>query len=105
MSVQLRRPRDTAMMMAPNAPMAPPSVGVAMPKKMVPNTKKINNKGGISTNVTRSAMRESRFNPKFLFATASTKASKTPAHSDTTMVSSVGGFTPATPLKKEITVP
>ena len=31
---------------APVAPMAPPSVGVAMPRKIVPSTKKINNNGG-----------------------------------------------------------
>ena len=42
-------------------PVADASVGVAMPRKMVPSTRKISSSGGISTKVTRSAMRESRF--------------------------------------------
>jgi hypothetical protein len=33
--------------------MAPPSVGVAMPRKMVPSTRKIRNSGGTSTSSTR----------------------------------------------------
>jgi hypothetical protein len=44
-----------AMISAPSAPMAPPSVGVAMPRKMVPSTRKISTSGGISTKVTCSA--------------------------------------------------
>lgn len=54
-----KRPRDTAMANAPTAPMAPPSVGVATPMKMVPNTRKMRKSGGIITNVTRSAISES----------------------------------------------
>ena len=38
------------------------------------------------------------FNCKVLFNTANTKASNTPAHKATTMVSSVGGLTPETPF-------
>ncbi|MCY1305774.1 hypothetical protein D9M70_555980 [compost metagenome] len=40
------------MISAPTAPIAPPSVGVAMPRKMVPRTRKISAKGGISTMMT-----------------------------------------------------
>jgi len=42
--------------------MAPPSVGVATPRKMVPSTRKIRISGGISTKVTCSASRDSRSN-------------------------------------------
>ena len=42
---------------APAEPMAPPSVGVAMPRKMVPSTRKISARGGIMTMTT---WRESR---------------------------------------------
>ena len=55
--------------------MAPPSVGVATPKKMVPSTKKIKIKGGINTKVTCSAnldnkpMRVTRFTMAKLKAT------------------------------------
>ena len=45
---------------APSAPMAPPSVGVATPRKIVPSTRKIKISGGISTKVTCSASLESR---------------------------------------------
>ena len=38
--------------MAPDAPMAPPSVGVATPMKIVPSTRKIRNSGGTITKVT-----------------------------------------------------
>ena len=70
--------------------MAPPSVGVAMPRKMVPSTRKISASGGISTKVTRSAMRESR--PSFVtrLMTARAKAMPTPTHMETTISSSVG---------------
>jgi hypothetical protein len=40
--------------------MAPPSVGVARPRKMVPSTRKIRISGGISTKVTRSESFDSR---------------------------------------------
>ncbi len=46
------RPFTAAMISAPTAPMAPPSVGVAMPRKMVPSTRKISASGGISTMIT-----------------------------------------------------
>ena len=48
----LSRPFAAAMTSAPTAPMAPPSVGVAMPRKMVPSTRKISASGGISTMIT-----------------------------------------------------
>ena len=48
------------MISAPSAPIAPPSVGVATPRKIVPSTRKISTSGGISTKVTRSASRDSR---------------------------------------------
>ena len=53
------RLRATAMISAPLAPIAPPSVGVATPRKIVPSTRKISASGGISTKVTRSASRDS----------------------------------------------
>ena len=37
----------SAMTMAPLAPIAPPSVGVATPRKIVPSTRKISTSGGI----------------------------------------------------------
>ena len=52
-SDQLRRRLTSASTSAPVAPMAPPSVGVAMPRKIVPSTRKISASGGISTNMTR----------------------------------------------------
>jgi hypothetical protein len=45
-------------MSAPEAPMAPPSVGVATPMKMVPSTRKIRNSGGTMTKVVCCAMCE-----------------------------------------------
>ena len=53
-------PLTTASTTAPKAPMAPPSVGVATPRKMVPKTRKIKIRGGISTKVTCSANLESK---------------------------------------------
>jgi hypothetical protein len=41
-----RRWRAMARISAPAAPIAPPSVGVAMPRKMVPSTRKISSSGG-----------------------------------------------------------
>ena len=49
-SDQLSRRLASARTSAPVAPMAPPSVGVAMPRKIVPSTRKISASGGISTN-------------------------------------------------------
>lgn len=48
-NLRSRRRRTTAMIKAPVAPMAPPSVGVAMPRKMVPSTRKIRASGGMRT--------------------------------------------------------
>src|SRR5690625_6490653 len=42
-SLKLSRPRLNAMIMAPTAPIAPPSVGVATPITIVPTTHKIQN--------------------------------------------------------------
>ena len=50
----------SAMTSAPVAPIAPPSVGVAMPRKIVPSTRKISASGGIMTITTCSARRLSR---------------------------------------------
>ena len=55
---------------------------------MVPSTRKISASGGISTKVTRSAMRDSRWSFSSLLATASTNARPTPTAIDTTMFSS-----------------
>ena len=55
-----RRFLASAMASAPVAPIAPPSVGVATPRKIVPSTRKIRPSGGISTKVTRSAICDSR---------------------------------------------
>ena len=48
---QLSRRLAAPRMSAPAAPIAPPSVGVAMPRKIVPSTRKIRNSGGTMTNV------------------------------------------------------
>ena len=47
-----------AMTSAPTAPMAPPSVGVAMPRKIVPSTRNTSASGGISTMTTCCASRD-----------------------------------------------
>ena len=49
--------------MAPTAPMAPPSVGVATPMKMVPRTRKMSSSGGTITNTTCSASADSNRGP------------------------------------------
>ncbi len=49
--------------MAPIAPMAPPSVGVATPMKIVPSTRKISSSGGTMTNTTCSASADRRRGP------------------------------------------
>ena len=48
----VRRPRDSASAMAPTAPRAPASVGVAMPAKMLPRTTRISTMGGSMTTAT-----------------------------------------------------
>ena len=70
--------RALAINKAPIAPMAPPSVGVAMPKKIVPKTKKIKTNGGISTKVTRSVKRESKPARVYLLMSAKPKATNAP---------------------------
>jgi len=87
------RRRASAITSAPTAPIAPPSVGVAMPRKMVPRTRKIRASGGISTKVTRSAIFDSRPRPATRLTTASRKATPTPTHIETTISSSVGVVT------------
>ena len=79
---------ETAMISAPNAPMAPPSVGVATPRKMVPRTRKIRISGGISTKVTCCAKRESRPSPVNLLIRASVRASKDATVMDMMTISS-----------------
>ena len=83
------RRRATAIRMAPTAPMAPPSVGVATPMKMVPSTRKISASGGIITKVTRSARADSSPSPNALLTSAMTKA-VAPQNSSATMRSSNG---------------
>ena len=82
------RPRAIAMTSAPVAPIAPPSVGVAMPRKIVPSTKKISPSGGIITKVTRSAIFDSSPMPVTRLITAATKAMATPTHMEVTISSS-----------------
>ena len=54
---------NIASSIAPVAPMAPPSVGVATPMKMVPSTRKIRNSGGTITNVTCCAISDRKRKP------------------------------------------
>ena len=75
-------PRRCAITSAPVAPIAPPSVGVATPRKIVPSTRKISASGGISTKVTRSAMRDSSSSLSSRLSTASANATPTPTHID-----------------------
>src|SRR5665213_481727 len=83
-----RRRRASAMISAPVAPIAPPSVGVATPRKMVPSTRKISASGGIITNVTRSAIFDKRPSFNTRFRTAAKNATPAPTDVETTMVSS-----------------
>ena len=76
------------MISAPVAPIAPPSVGVATPRKIVPSTRKISASGGISTNTTRSAIFDSRPNLNTRFSTAAKKATPVPTLVAMTSVSS-----------------
>ena len=57
--------------------MAPPSVGVAMPRKMVPRTRKISASGGTSTKTTLRAMPDSLFQPSRWSASVMAKAKTT----------------------------
>ena len=78
------------MISAPVAPIAPPSVGVATPRKIVPSTRKISASGGISTKVTRSAICDSRPSLSTLLITAAKNATPTPTDVEITMRSSSG---------------
>ena len=78
------------MISAPLAPIAPPSVGVATPRKIVPSTRKISASGGISTKVTRSASRDSKPNLSRWLMTAEKNATPVPTQVEMTIVSSVG---------------
>src|SRR4051812_50027001 len=73
-----RRRRASAIASAPVAPMAPPSVGVATPRKMVPSTRKMSASGGVSTNGPRSPMRGRSPDFKKWFATQGAKNTPTP---------------------------
>ena len=63
-------------MRAPAAPIAPPSVGVAMPMKIVPSTRKIRNSGGTITKVVCCAIVERKRKPVSLSRTQFTTATK-----------------------------
>ena len=67
---------------APLAPIAPPSVGVATPMKMVPSTRKIRNSGGTITKVVCCAMCDRKRKPMkravAQFTTATPKANRMP---------------------------
>ena len=85
--------RAMARMSAPSAPMAPPSVGVATPRKMVPSTRKINTSGGIRTKVTWRARRDNRPTFMALSRSASISATIAPMVMDRISTSSPGeGF-------------
>ena len=66
--VQASRRLAAASTSAPTAPMAPPSVGVAMPRKIVPSTRKIRVSGGTRTMITCSARRDSSPRPSARFS-------------------------------------
>ena len=79
---QLSRRLAAPRMIAPAAPIAPPSVGVARPIKIVPSTRKIRNSGGTITNVVCCAIADRKRNPVNLsmiqFTTATKKANRMP---------------------------
>ncbi len=89
-SDHVNRRRDSAMTSAPTAPIAPPSVGVAMPRKIVPSTRKISTSGGISTKVTCSERRDNRPSRSSRFPSANVKATNEAMVIDRIRVSSVG---------------
>ena len=78
------------MISAPSAPIAPPSVGVATPRKMVPSTRKISTSGGISTKVTCSVSRDSRPSFSTRLSSASASASSEATVIDMMRISSPG---------------
>ncbi len=87
-SLSVRRCRAIAITSAPVAPIAPPSVGVAQPRKMVPSTRKMSASGGIRTKITCSASFESRPRRAVRFTSAAAKARAAPAPAATTSRSS-----------------
>ncbi len=87
------RLRANAITSAPIAPIAPPSVGVAMPRKIVPSTRKISTSGGINTKVTRSASLDSRPSLKAWFASARNSATK-----DATVIDRISTSSPGASL-------
>ena len=84
------RLRASAMISAPVAPIAPPSVGVATPRKIVPSTRKISASTGISTNTTRSASCDRSLSFSSLPISAAKNANAVPTDVATTMISSSG---------------
>ena len=68
--------------MEPTAPMAPPSVGVATPTKIVPSTRKISSNGGTITKITCSESGDRKGVPGMRFirtlTAATMNASPTP---------------------------
>src|SRR5262249_37168396 len=86
--IPVKRRLSAPRMSAPLAPMAPPSVGVATPMKMVPSTRKIRNSGGTMTNAVCCAIRERKRKPvrrsitQFTIATAN--ANRMPKNMDST---------------------
>src|SRR5256885_16752025 len=85
------RRRASAIASAPLAPMAPPSVGVATPRKMVPSTRKISASGGVRTKDTRSAIRENRARLKKRLGAEDAKATPTPTAAGKKSKPSIGG--------------
>ena len=85
-----RRLRANAMISAPVAPIAPPSVGVATPRKIVPSTRKMSASTGISTNTTRSASFDSSGSFRIFAISAVKNAIAVPTHVATTITSSSG---------------
>ena len=79
---QLNRRFAAPRIMAPAAPIAPPSVGVARPMKIVPSTRKIRNSGGTITKVVCCAIVRQKRNPVSLsmiqFSTATKNANRMP---------------------------
>ncbi len=73
--VQVSRRLSIARASAPTAPMAPPSVGVATPMKIVPSTRKISASGGTMTKMTCSASTDNSPIRSSLLRTAKMKAS------------------------------
>ena len=85
------------MISAPVAPIAPPSVGVAMPRKMVPSTRKISTRGGSSTKTTRSESCDSSPRRSHRLASASASAKKAATVIDRVRTSSIGAL-PSRPI-------